>query len=70
MTPDDMERLEEALKTKMPHGEYRDSCLEDVPSDYLKWVAEYFSIDEIATKADLVWSFREKTGTHKYKKDM
>lgn len=54
---------------RMPRGQYRGKAIEDVPSDYLLWVAENWSekTEEdriVCIAADREWSFREKNGTY------
>lgn len=51
---------------KMPWGKHRGKDIEDVPSDYLLWLAENCDTEKIAVAADKEWDFREKTNTHFY----
>ena len=54
---------------KMPYGKFKDCEIEDLPSGYLRWIAENWTEDtpkneRICTVADLEYQEREKTGTH------
>ena len=48
----------------MPYGKYKGVDMEEIPSNYLRWVAENFDDDVVASKADEEWQFRERTGSH------
>lgn len=50
--------------TRIYFGKYYGNLLQDIPSSYLKWLAENCDNDEIATNADLEWQYREKYGKH------
>jgi len=50
---------------EMPYGKFRGCDVDDLPSGYLKWVAENFKDDIIASKADREWQERERFGTHR-----
>jgi len=58
--------IEAALSVLLPFGEFKDKVLDSVPSNYLKWVAENFKNNTIATAADVVWSWRESMNCHFY----
>jgi len=65
MKPEEVKRLEAAQKTPFPWGEYKGTVLQFVPSKLLLWTAtNYKGNDAIATACDLVWNYREDTGTH------
>ena len=64
MKPEETERLMDALDTKMKWGAHKGKRLGDIPSGYLKWVAENWSDDRVATAADLVWSDRDNLNDH------
>jgi len=54
---------------KMPAGKFYGLDIEDIPSSYLRWVAENWKErtaqdKAVCAAADKEWSFREKTGTH------
>lgn len=51
---------------KMPWGKHKGKDIEDVPSDYLQWVAENSENERLAVAADEEWDFREKTNSHIY----
>ena len=42
----------------MPFGEHRGEDIEDIPSDYLRWLAENCNDEEIAIEADEEYRFR------------
>lgn len=59
---------------RMPRGYYRNKKLEELPSPYLKWIAENWSEDNpydasICEEADKIWQEREKFNTHHYYDD-
>lgn len=43
---------------KMPWGKYKGYDIEDLPTDYLKWLAENCDNDEIFTAADEEYRYR------------
>uniref|UniRef100_A0A6M3IKR9 Putative quorum-sensing-regulated virulence factor n=1 Tax=viral metagenome TaxID=1070528 RepID=A0A6M3IKR9_9ZZZZ len=49
---------------KMPFGKYKGADIEDIPSDYLYWLARNCNNEVIATEADQEYQWREKTGGH------
>lgn len=51
---------------EMPFGKYKGVAIEDIPSDYLLWLAQNCNDDLIAIKADEEWQFRENWNAHKY----
>lgn len=52
--------------SRMPAGRFMGELIEDLPSDYLKWVAENWEDDEIATAADEEWRWRDDMDEHFY----
>jgi len=49
----------------MPFGVYRGKDLEEIPSDYLKWIInKVTNNDEIVEAADQEYEFREKWKSH------
>ena len=54
--------LQEALDFRMPFGKFKTNRLEDIPDYYIRWLSENCKIDAIATKADMVRTWREKNG--------
>jgi hypothetical protein len=51
---------------KMPWGKFKGEDIGDIPSDYLKWLAENCEQDHIATKADEEYQWREDNNSHKW----
>lgn len=54
---------------KMPYGKFKGMEIEELPSSYLRWLAEnlneYGALGaKICKEADTEYQFREKTGTH------
>jgi hypothetical protein len=45
-------------------GKYKGEDIEDVPSDYLKWLAENFDNEEVALAAEDEYNFREVNNKH------
>jgi hypothetical protein len=51
----------------MPFGKYKGTAIEDIPSDYLLWMAENLgNHEEIQLLADREYSWREKYNEHFY----
>ena len=48
----------------MPWGKYVNKDIEDLPSSYLKWLAENCDDDEIAEAADEEYRWRETHNQH------
>ena len=53
---------------KMPFGKFKGKDIEEIPSSYLKWIAE--NIDEkkngdLVFEADKEYQWREKNNCHK-----
>ena len=48
----------------MPFGKFKGKDLEEIPSGYLKWLAENCENDEIATEADKEYSWRTDCNKH------
>jgi len=48
----------------MPWGKYKGKDLEEVPSGYLKWLAENCEDDSIATEADQEYKWRTDHNKH------
>ena len=49
---------------RMPYGAYEGKEMHQIPSAYLKWLAENFAIENVCTAADKEWQWREKYGEH------
>uniref|UniRef100_A0A6M3KNA5 Putative quorum-sensing-regulated virulence factor n=1 Tax=viral metagenome TaxID=1070528 RepID=A0A6M3KNA5_9ZZZZ len=54
---------------RMPYGRFKGQEIEDLPSSYLKWIAENWDEKSTTNKmickaADEEWQFREKTNIH------
>lgn len=47
---------------KMPWGKHKDEEIEDLPSDYLKWLAENCEDDDICEAADEEYRWRKDNG--------
>jgi len=62
--------IEVALSVLLPYGKFKGKVLDSVPSSYLKWVAENFKNDTIATAADVVWRWRESMNSHFYDEEL
>ena len=55
---------------RMPWGKYKGQPIEDLPSSYLRWLAE--NVDEsnprnkaVCLAADAEWQWRERNGEHR-----
>lgn len=48
----------------MPSGKFRGKDMSEIPSPYLRWVAENWKEDEIAEAADKEYAYREIWGKH------
>lgn len=48
----------------MPFGKYKNEYLQDIPSGYIRWLAENCDDDHIATMADEEYSRRTDEGEH------
>ena len=51
---------------RLTFGKYKGEDIEDIPSDYLKWLAENCEQDNIATAADEEYQWREDNNAHKW----
>ena len=51
---------------KMPFGKHKGEEIEDIPSDYLKWVAENIDDEEIYRAADEEYQWRKDNNEHFY----
>ena len=49
---------------KVFFGKHAGKTMEEIPSSYLKWLAENAREDHIATAADQEWNWREKYSEH------
>lgn len=49
----------------MPWGKYAGKTIEEIPSSYLKWLAEKCDDDEICEAADEEYQWRERNGEHR-----
>lgn len=49
---------------KMPFGKYKGMRIEDIPSDYLRWLASSCDSENIAEAADEEYNWREEYGEH------
>ena len=48
----------------MPFGKHKGEELDDIPSDYLHWLAENCDQDLIASAADEEYQWREDNNAH------
>ena len=51
---------------RMPYGAFKGKKMHEIPSGYLKWLAENFDNEDICKAADDEYQYREKYGTHKW----
>ena len=58
--------MQVALSIIMPYGKFKGKLLDDIPSKYLKWVAENYENEIVAVAADVVWNWREEMNAHLY----
>lgn len=54
-------------KLIIPFGIYRDKEIEDIPSDYLNWLARSCDNEKITIEANKEYQFREKYNRHFWK---
>ena len=52
---------------KMPFGKFKGKDIEDLPSDYLKWVAGNVDDEDICCAADEEYRYRTDMNEHFYK---
>ncbi|MGO9372705.1 MAG: putative quorum-sensing-regulated virulence factor [Syntrophobacteraceae bacterium] len=45
-------------------GKYRGKTIEELPSGYLKWIAENVDDDDLCEAADAEYQWRSQHGTH------
>jgi len=50
----------------MPYGKYRGKAMHEIPSGYLKWLAENVDDEIIANEADEEYQHRERYNVHWY----
>lgn len=49
---------------QMPFGKHKGEDIEDLPSSYLKWLAENCDDEEICEAADEEWQWRQDHNAH------
>lgn len=49
---------------KMPAGKFAGKTLEEIPSPYLKWVAENWDDEEVAEAASMEYEWRSEWDKH------
>ncbi|KKM79221.1 hypothetical protein LCGC14_1352090 [marine sediment metagenome] len=49
---------------RMPFGKHRGEKIEDLPSDYLRWMKNEMDDEELKEAAEEEYSQREDEGTH------
>lgn len=54
------------MSTILHFGKYSGYNIEDVPSDYLKWMSENFDDDSLVEEADKELEFRDTWNKHFY----
>lgn len=64
MTPIQIKAVELAQKQRMPWGRYRGKVMDEIPSSYLRRLAENSDNDIIASHADALWQWREEMDAH------
>jgi len=52
------------VELRLPYGKFRGRAMHQIPSGYLKWVAESFGRENICVVADEEWQYREKYTEH------
>lgn len=50
---------------QMPFGKHKGKEIKDLPSSYLKWLAENCEDEKICNEADEEYQWRDKWGEHK-----
>lgn len=48
----------------MPWGKYKNKTMEEIPSGYLKWLAENAKDDDVAEAADTEYNWRSEWKRH------
>ena len=51
---------------KMPFGKFKNRDIDDLPSDYLKWVAGHVDDENICCAADEEYQYRTDNNIHWY----
>lgn len=59
MKSDQADKILAAEQSTMPYGKHKGQKLEDIPTWYLKWAAESWDNDRLATLCDLALQGRE-----------
>jgi len=54
------------MSTRIEFGKYKGSLIEDLPSDYLHWLAERCNDEEVAQAADEEYRRRDDHEAHWY----
>lgn len=54
----------ESCETVVPFGKYRGKTIEEIPSGYLKWLAENCDNDDICEAADKEYQWRNQHSKH------
>lgn len=49
---------------EMPFGKHKGEEIEDLPSSYLKWLAENMDNEDICLEADEEYQYRADNGCH------
>ena len=64
MNPIQIKAVELAQKQRMPWGRYRGKKMDEIPSGYLRWLAESCDNAIISHHADVLWNWREEMDAH------
>ena len=51
---------------KMPFGKFKGQKIDDIPSDYLKWVSENVENEDVCCAADEEYRWRTDNNEHFY----
>jgi len=52
--------------TIMPYGKFKGKAIHEMPSGYLKWMAENLDDEVLACEADDEYQYREKYNCHQW----
>jgi hypothetical protein len=48
---------------KMPRGHHKGEDIDDIPTDYLKWVSTWRGCDDVVREAERILKIRKREGT-------
>ena len=49
---------------KMPYGKFKGKEIHEIPSGYLRWLAQNFDDEDICMEADEEYNIREQQNAH------